>query len=384
MIDNRIGILYIISGLRVGGAEKQLLQLVRGLDKAIFHPIVTTLSTDCSPELVADIQSNAELIRLNWQGKRDIGTILKLVKLMRQRNVKIVHSFLWLDNFYGAIAAKLASVPINIISYRGPFPDNSSFIQSFYRAEATKFVYRLASICVANSFSRSNVVIRGKTLNEKKIKVIYNGVSIPELNDSHKNEEIRKNLGLRKQDTVVGIIARFDPVKDHHTFFLAAAEVLKFMPSTRFLVIGDGSLKIELQQFVKTLGIKSHVIFTGVIHNIATILPALDISVLCSKYEACPNVLLESMAYKKPVVATKVGGIPEIVVDGVTGILVPPGNPPLLTNAILKLASDDNLRQKMGEEGFKRVKCKFSLSVMVKTYELLYKNLLREKGLIIR
>jgi glycosyltransferase involved in cell wall biosynthesis len=182
--------------------------------------------------------------------------------------------------------------------------------------------------------------------------------------------------GITEANLVCGMIAILGTEKDHSTLIKAMPKIIPQYPNTSLLLIGDGPKRAELQDLVHKLGIADKVIFTGNRRDIPQLLATLDVVVLSSFYEGTSITLLEAMAAAKPVVASRVGGNPEVVEDGVTGFLVPPADPDALAFRLSQLLGDEDLRQKMGQAGRQRVEEQFSLSQMVANYERLYNQVL--------
>ena len=179
---------------------------------------------------------------------------------------------------------------------------------------------------------------------------------------------------------MVGSLGRLHPQKGFSDLLTAFAQVRQRIPSVRLFVAGDGELRDDLEAQARSLGMAAVVTFAGVRADVSEVLAALDVFVLPSLWEGMPNAVLEAMASGLPVVATAVGGTPEVVVDGVTGLLVPPQDPGALAQAIGHLLRDPDLRRRMGRAGRRRVEEHFDVRETVRQVESLYETLLREKG----
>lgn len=204
-------------------------------------------------------------------------------------------------------------------------------------------------------------------LPDSKTRVIYDAVEVPGVDIAESNTAVRRELGVSSSCTLVGMVARVAPVKDYYTLAYAAAEVLGKHPDTRFLIVGDHSLVdqnrrhyIEIVQKLKELGIESQFIFTGYRSDVSRLIAAMNLCVLCTHREGFPLSILESMALGKPVIATEVGGIPEIIQHGVTGYLHRPGNSKELTDAIMSLIEDPEKAKRFGVAGYENVQQNFS------------------------
>jgi glycosyltransferase involved in cell wall biosynthesis len=231
---------------------------------------------------------------------------------------------------------------------------------------------------VANSEAgRSYLIDKGLPLD--KTRVIYNGINLERLAVDDNGRE-QQHFPTRTTP-VVGIVARLDKEKDHHTFLRAASLINSAMPKVQFLVVGDGPLCQELERQARELGLEENVIFTGRQLRVAPYIERFDIAVLSSNAnEGCSNFLLEAMAMGKPIVATDIGGNRELVANGENGFLVPAGEPVELAEAVLRMLKDRSLAKAMSEKGRRKFEAQFSIQRMVEDYQNLYLKLLRQKA----
>ncbi|MFA4911536.1 MAG: glycosyltransferase family 4 protein, partial [Desulfobacteria bacterium] len=211
-----------------------------------------------------------------------------------------------------------------------------------------------------------------------KFTVIHSGVNLEDFSKSFdNNKELKKELGIPITDSIVGTVGRLVEIKGHRYLLDAACLVLNKMPNTTFLLIGDGYLMTELISHTYALGIENKVIFAGWRSDVPQLINTFDIFVLPSLNEGMGRVLVEAMAMGKPIVASDIGGIPDLVKDGANGILFPPRDVDAMAKGILKLLLDRELRRKMGNEGKKLAYPAYDTSVMVRKIEGLYEKLLR-------
>ncbi|HCJ67375.1 MAG TPA: hypothetical protein DHV62_08670, partial [Elusimicrobia bacterium] len=235
-----------------------------------------------------------------------------------------------------------------------------------------RFVNRFVVVCA----SLREKLIKKHKISADKISVIHNGIEIEEYrNDTgDKGDRVRREFNAGEDEPLVGTIGRLVWEKGL-TYFVEAIKILDTrcqMPDTRFLIVGEGELRESLELKVKSLKLEDKVILTGFRRDVKEILAALDILVLSSLREGFPMITLEAMAMSKPVVATDIEGIREQVINGETGVLVPPKNPEILAEAILRLTQDHNLRRKMGLAGRKSAEDKFNIKEIIKQHEQLY------------
>lgn len=378
MKDHRITVMFPINYLGIGGAEQQLLELVRGIDKAHFEPLVVTLYPGYPLESEIRKIPGAKLISINRKGKYDFWVITKILSLLWQKEVDIIHPFLTPATLFGLLPAILYRTPVKIVTERSVQSKQRLGPRLYLKAE--DFLSRFVDKVVSNSEAgREYVIQRG--IPRDRIRVIYNGINLGRLSATDDDvEQVRHLLGVPPGGKIVGIMARLSAVKDHVTFLRAAAIISQAMPDTRFALVGDGPLRSYLENLSQELGIASKTVFFGDQQDVGTYLSAFDIAALTSQREGCSNSLLETMALGKPVVATDVGGNRELVNHGENGLLVPSGNAEAVASATLSLLRDSETAKVMGQRAREKVVSQFSLEKMVQQYQSLYEETLRQKG----
>ncbi len=375
-----ITILYPITDLSRDGAQRQLLELVRGLDKDRFRPIVLVLRQGGSLESEFSEIPGLELLFLNQRGKYDFLCLFKAFNIMRKMKVDVVQPFLTPATFFGLLPALVYHKPVTIVTERNSAGRTTMGFGYRLYSRMETILSHLADLAVANSEAGSEYLLQ-RGIKPERARVIYNGLNLNHLTANPEAvERVRQSLGVPQNGKVVGVIARLFPQKRHDIFLQAAAHVIKTAPDTRFAIVGGGPLRSELERLSQALGLDSQVVFFGEQQDIGPFISASDIAALSSESEGCSNSLLEAMALGKPVVATDVGGNREVVSHGETGILVPSGNAEALAEAIITLLLNPSLVQDMGRRGSERVLSIFSLEVMVRQYESLYQETLREKA----
>ena len=301
----------------------------------------------------------------SWQAYR------LLVRAIRSAQPDIVHTWLFTADLYGRLAAWRAKVPVIISAVRSVEPD-----KPWHYVLADRLLRFVTDAFTVNAKAVGEVLTRRERVPPSKIHTIYNGIDLGALDPSIVDGAVRQQLAVGKGAPLIGIVGRLAPVKDHATFLRAAALVLRRVSSAQFVLVGDGPLRAELKRLVHLLDIEPSVHFLGNQTNMAEVIGALDLVVVSSTYEGCCNAILEGMAMAKPVVATAVGGNPELVSPGKTGVLVPPSDSAQLAEAIVKLIKDPQRAVAMGAAGRKRVEARFSLQRMVEETGRLYQHLL--------
>jgi sugar transferase (PEP-CTERM/EpsH1 system associated) len=372
MPGERISVIHLITELSTGGAQIALLRLLTGLDRDRFSPAVvclyngdTTIARQiralCIP--VTDLGMTA---KWRWDA------LWRLCCLLRRERPTILHTWMFHANVPGRIMGRLVGVPIIITSRR------NENIGGHLRETLNRWTSRLDDRVIAVCESARQAEIKRARVPPDKVVTIYNGID-PErfITSDPQPPEVRKILGVPAKAPLLGLVARLHRQKGLGDLLTAVAWVRERVPDVRLLLIGEGELRDELEAQARALGLSGAVIFAGTRTDVAEIVAALDIFVLPSLWEGTSNAVLEAMAAGLPIVATAVGGTPEVVVDGVTGLLVPPRDPSALAGALVTLLHDADLRHRMGRAGRERVKQYFSLERMVRRTEALYEELLR-------
>lgn len=361
-----------------GGTERQLVQTLRLLDRDKYDLVVGCLKR--RGPFLADVESlGIPIVEFPITSLRNRGTLAwmrKLVHFLRSEKIDIVHAFDYYTDIFAIPAARWAGVPVVIASRR----DLAHSRTALERA-ALSTVCRMAHGIVANSDIAASIST-GTNAASRKVAVIHNAVHLGEYCTAPYSPELRTALGLPIAATLVGVLGALRPEKGHRTFLLAAAQVLVFhpqpRPDIRFVLIGEGPEHTALQALACELGIEDKVLFAGDCLNVPDWLAALNLVVSPSDAESLPNAVLEAMAAARPVVATRVGGVSELVEDGVNGYLVPAGDPGAMARRILDLLRDEGLSCRMGAAGRVRVEREFTPARAKENLEAFYHRLLRE------
>jgi glycosyltransferase involved in cell wall biosynthesis len=375
-VKQHINVLLLITELNVGGAERIVEQLASGLLRDRYNVKVACLY---DPHAIgADIQAaGIPVIDLDMRNKVDLRAPYRLFRLLQAGNVQILHAHLFHANFLAATVGRLARVPV-IIATR-----HSVEIGGRRREWINRLVRPLCDAVVAVSREVYEAEVRRSEIDLDKLVMIPSGVGVQifEAVDQASTGRLQSLWKIRPEFRLVGTVGRFVEPKGYTYLLDALAKIRTQISDAKALLVGDGALRQPMEEKARELGLSDTVVFTGTRRDVPQVLALLDVFVLPSLWEGLPIALLEAMAAGLPVVATAVGGTPEVVVDGVTGILVPPRDPDALAEAILTLLHDPDLRRKMGQAGRERVRGHFSVEKMVKETEGLYRRLLTEKGL---
>lgn len=377
----QINILYIITGLEIGGAERLLVSVIRNLNREKYKIVVCFLKG--KGPLANEIRGmGVKVLDMKMRARFDLSVILKLVRLIKRENIDLVHTHLIRADILGALAAKLAGVPI-IISTRHSFSgrwEECYLVRKAYQV-ASNFMDKIITV----SEAVKDRLAEWSGIKPDKMIVIHNGVDVGEYKIKDDGGRRRDFFDVDAKVPLIGMVSRLVPCKGHKYFLEAAARVKKDISDARFLIVGgtmyyNERYKKELTRYAEYLGLNGGVLFTGIRRDIPQIMSCLDIFVLPSIIdEAFGRVVLEAMACGRPVIATNGGGIPEIVKDNETGMLVPPKDSDKLAQAIIALLEDKERAKRMGLAGRERVEQYFSLEKMVKKIEDLYGQLINSK-----
>ncbi|RJP28763.1 MAG: glycosyltransferase [Candidatus Omnitrophota bacterium] len=380
----RNNILIIVDNLAAGGAQRQIIEYLKLADKNIFYFKVVNLDSDVTI-LENDIkQIGLEVINIRHKGFFNLSTLFKLYKIIKYEKPAIVHTFLFTSDLYGRIAAKLAGIPVIISSVR-----NIDKWQKWHHRLADRILANVTDKITINAECIRPYLVNTKKLPKEKIVTIYNGIDLNRFDNLREPKSIKAELCISDKALMVGMVSRFSEQKDYDTLLKVAQEISKEREDVYFVCVGDGKLKpiLDSRFSIRPKGVLSeaegrdtrNIKFTGLRSDIPDLINAMDICVLSSHYEGCPNVILEYMACSKPVIASNVGGCAELVANGKSGFIVPPGDINSLKDKIVLLLDDKELRLRMGKEGRGLVEAKFISQRMVKETEGLYKQLLNPK-----
>jgi len=376
MEPKKIKLLQILTNFHIGGTERQVANLALGIDSSRFDLHLACLLH--SGELLAELESlraprpEFRIGRLYspktfWQG-------LRLARYVRRNLIQIVHSFGFYPNVFTVPVARLAGASIVVASIR----DTGDLLTPRQR-RMEKMVCRWADCVLVNAEAiRENLISQG--YDPANIVVIRNGIKPPRSAGKERGAVLRQELGLPPHARLVAVFSRLNRMKGVEYYLDAARIVAGSYPDVRFLVVGDGGSKKGLEELASRLELGERIVFTGFRSDVPDLLPEVSISVLPSLSEGTSNTLLESMAAGVPVIATRVGGNPEVVEDGVSGLLVPPRDSAALAAATVRLLEDEALALRVGQAGRQRVADLFSIDGSVHETERLYQRLVEAKG----
>jgi glycosyltransferase involved in cell wall biosynthesis len=374
---HRVRLLKVVPTFMCGGTENQFMMLGRSLDRDRFELEFACLR-QCGGFLHELMERRVPLVEYEVATFRSVAAVahqLRLARHIAKRRIDIVHSYSFYGNLFAIPPARAAAAPVVIASIR----DRAPYLTSMQK-RAQRFVCRLADRIVVNADAVKDWLISEK-YDPGKIVVIRNGVDVDRFNRAAPSERVLHELGLTGGTPLVAVVSRLDRLKGLETFLEAAALVAARFRSVEFLIVGEThpdncGYRVELTERARQLGLSDRIVFAGLRTDIPELLACATVSVMPSLDEALSNVLLESMAAGAPVVATRVGGTPEAIEDGVNGLLVPPGDPLDLAYAICRVLADPLLAGRLGRAARRSAAERFSRAQMVRATEQLYESLL--------
>jgi glycosyltransferase involved in cell wall biosynthesis len=387
----KIKILRVIGRLNVGGPAIHVVNLCTGLNPTHYDQLLAVgsenpaegsmldyaLSRGVQPRVIPEIVTAFSLT------PRDVKALIKLYLLMRRERPHIVCTETAKAGFLGRLAGRLAGVPAIVHTFHGHVLHGYyGPLKNCVMRRMEQFLARFTDRLVTVSEQVKRDLIAYGVAAEEKIVVIPLGFDLdPFLNCHLLRGEFRREIGLSVEHKLVGIVGRIFPIKNHILFLESAAHIAAHEPAARFVVVGDGVLRATLEQQAWELGIADRVLFTGWRHDLPRIYADLDILVVSSDNEGTPVSAIEAMAAGCPVVATRVGGLPDLIEDQRTGRLVPPRDAKELASAVLDLLRSPGLSQALRRNAIEAVRQRFTVKRLISDMDHFYRQLLEEKAI---
>ena len=369
---NRIKIMHIMLSLEVGGMENGLVNILTRSNDAVFDSHV------CCLEKIGTLgerlsSSKTHIYNMEKKPGFSIGLILNLAKLLRKKKIDIIHTRCWATLLYGFFAGKLAHVPIHIHGEHGVFN-----LEYGRRVKLYKFFINHIDriLTVSESLKREIIAITG--ISPDAITPIINGVDTDKFFPRPRHA-LRYGLQLKDSDIVIGSVGRLENVKNYQAIIRCVSQFNH--TSVKGILVGDGPQRAKLENYVAKLQLQDRFFFLGKRTDVEKLLPAFDIFVCSSLSEGLSNTILEAMACGLPVIATRVGGNPEIVSHGKTGYLVDVDSSDEMLTSCKHLVNNQDLACSLGKYGRDVVMKRYSLQKMVHEYENVYLSLSNRKGL---
>ncbi len=382
-----IKVLHIHTLPIVSGSGINTFLSMHGMDKNLYD-----VELACAPggRLIPLVQENHMKVRpfknmvQPLHPLKDTLTLLDLTAFFKRNFYHIVHTHNSKAGFLGRLAAKLAGVPVIVHTVHGfAFHDEEPLWRQVLFRNLERFGSRWCDKMIFISQPLIEWALKDHIVGEEKIEKIYSGIQLDQFCPvkSEEKNEIRSKWNLKQKDHVIGIVSKLWEGKGHGVLIEAFKLLKEKIRDAKLVIVGEGHLYDELFRMVDTNGLRQSVMFTGFQMDVSEIIATFDVAVLPSFFEGMGRVILEAMAMERPVVASRVGGIPDLIEQDVNGLLVRPGDVKELADALEKILSDKRLARKMGREGRKRIKEQFSAQGMVQSIERVYRELLSRKGI---
>lgn len=372
-------ILHVITSLAVGGAQRHLLTLLRGLRDSYEMDVVYFKDSDLAPP-IADVAERLDQFRLDrFPSPLELWRFVNHIKAGRYA---IVHTHLLKADVWGTLAGRAGGAPVIISSKHNCEEALRNPVYGHIHGALT----HLADVVIAVSSSVAEFMATTGRVEGPKIVVVHYGIEDVDESPRKPADRVRAGLGLEPRAPLALCAARLDPQKDHQTLLQAWKRVIERIPSSRLLLVGDtqlgGNAYVDgLKQLAAALGISDAITFAGVRDDMSDLMATCDVFVMSSRWEGLGLVFLEAMRAGRPVAATRVGGIPEVVIDGETGFLVDVGDSAALASSLVKLFEDRETAKSMGERGRNRFEHRFAADQMLGKISGLYTRLIGETSL---
>ena len=371
-------VLILIKGLGIGGAENLLVNSIPHLDRERFSYHIAYM-LPWKDDLVGPfLDGGIPVHQIGGRRGRLLPAISDLRRLIQDHGIDLVDAHLPVPGVAARFATRLGPRIPTV------YHEHSLSVQRrlghlrFLAFAANVATYSLADVIVAVSDDTSRD-IRRFNVSRTPVRTIINGIPLPRQPSARQREEALTALGIPEGHAVVGTVAKMVSKKQQSDLLRAAVLVLRERPQTAFVLVGQGPLRASLEAMADSLGIADSVFFPGFVDDLIPLVAGFDVFALSSLHEGLPTVLIEATSLGVPVVATRIGGTPEIIEDGVNGILVPPRDPARLGEAILRLLGDDALRRTMAGVGAVRAR-RFDIGRRVEQIEAVYGEVLHQEG----
>ena len=366
-------VLYLTTSLDTQGPASALVQLALRLDRRRYVPYVAQLAARSEGTLARELA--AQGIALHGVGRGGPGAVIHLARLMRRLDVQVVHTRLIRADFLGRLAGRLANVPLVVTNlcdiYSRHFEDWHGPAGIWLR-RLDQVTLPLAHAVVVNAKGVAADLVAHRVRASDQITTIYNGVDAARFaRRVDARRAVRAECGVDANAWVVGTVGRLSRKKRHDVLIDALPQLLRHDPTARLLVVGDGPDRAGLEAKARGLGVAHAVTWAGARANVADWLSAMDVFAFPSEFEGCPNAVLEAMSGELPVVGADVAGTQELVVPGLTGLLVPVGRADALSEALWHF-HDSHRRAQAGAAGRARVSLEFTLETMASRFQDFY------------
>ncbi len=374
----KITILHLIYSWKTGiyGAERIVLKLVSNLSKSKFNCVVVTIKHSKKDKipLLKELNKNGIVTdSLILKGRFDITSVVRCKNLLKKYKAEILHCHGYKADIIGLFTGILLP-KIKLVATLHGWWARESFKLKFYEFLDLFAVKRFDRIIVVSKAIQATLL--SKRFFKGKLELIHNGVEISRFIDEKNSESLKARLKINKEDKVIGLVGRLGKEKGHIYLLEAMPDIIEQFPKVKVIILGEGILENELKTYAKKLKISDKLMFLGFKKDMVRFYALMDVFVLPSLSEGLPVALLEAMVARKAIVATNVGGIPSVIKNMETGILIEPKNSNLLVKAISKVLNNKNLAFQLAVNARRIAECTFSIDAMIKKYEKVYCDML--------
>lgn len=359
LVDNFLGL---------GGAERVAAELAIGLDPGRFESVFCVTRPLWGPGCEESLlEAEVRTLTLRRRSARNVLAWRPLISLLRRERTDILHCHKFGSNLWGAVLGRLTGVPVivaheHVWSFEG---------QALRRLLDRGLIAKEAHVFLTVSRETRRQMIEVEGIDPDLIRVLTNGIPTPEPS----GRDVRQELGIDPEALVVGTVCVFRPQKALQVFIRSAALLVSEFPNLNVIIAGEGPERVRLEALVNQLGLDERVFLVGQRTDVSDVLATFDVAVSSSDYEGSPLAIIEYMAAAKSIVATRVGGVPDLIQDGVHGLLVEAQDAEGLASAVARLLREPDLRARMGEKARERQQAEFSIDIAVRRLELLYEEL---------
>ncbi len=365
-------IAWVIPTMRVGGSEIQLLHLIKGLQHEFEMTLICTRSEGA---LIGDARRAGAYVRvLDSPTAWDFRVQRRLERIFQAHMPHMMHTYLSGFDLFANRAARNVGVPV-IVSSRRELAIWQKARHRFFQRRANRYTDHV----IANSHAVADYAAKQERRPRKDYSVIHNGVVADDYVSTVSRAQIIARFKLPPKTLNVGMIANFSPVKDHRLFLEMAQRILERRKDVHFVLIGTGKLVDTMRSMIYRRRLEEHFTRVGTVSEVVDLLHAIDVSVLTSKMEGFPNAIMEYMSSRTACVAAPVGGIPELIEDGKTGVLVKERTAQAFADAVCNLLDDPPRREELGNAAGEWVRAQLPLDRMVEAHRQLYHQLLQNK-----
>lgn len=369
-------ILHVVGDSKFGGGSVIIMGLA---EKAVeLGWEVNVLTSDAQYINILNSKNintiNSNFIRRSIHPIHDSLGVYQLYRFLRKNHYDIVHTHTSKGGFIGRLAARMAGVPVVIHTAHGfAFHEETVKPVLYFFSQLERLAAYWADVVVTVSNFHRQWALKLKIGNEKKVKAIPNGINPARVMLRKDCDQVRKELGVQTDEIVIMVLGRLAKQKGLEDLLESVPQILQQSASKfRILLVGEGPLEAELEQLTQQLNISEYILFLGFRDDIGDLLAATDIVVLPTLREGLSIALLEAMSAAKPVITTTIGSNKEVIVDGISGLLVPPKCPDRIAEAIVNLMENDQLRKSLGSEAKKKFEQYYTEDRMLQSYMELY------------